>query len=118
MSGVVERNRLAALGFALASALPFITTAKADRIDGEWCREGYHFVIEGPRILTYGGTATTGEYSRHGFRYTAPATDPDSGAEIEMYLHSETTLELFRRVPGVPPVPGPGQIWNRCRVTS
>lgn len=118
MSGVVGRQCLAAIGLALASALPFNTIAKADRIDGEWCRDSYHFIIDGPRILTYGGTATTGEYSRHGFRYTAPATDPDSGSEIEMHLHSETTLELFRRVPGNPPVPGPGQIWNRCRVTS
>ncbi len=92
--------------------------ALADRIDGEWCREDSHFIIDGPRILTYGGTATTGEYSRHGFRYTAPATDADSGSEIEMHLHSETTLELFRRAPGAPPITGPGQIWNRCRVTS
>jgi hypothetical protein len=95
-----------------------LVSAWADAIDGEWCRNDKFFAIEGPRILTYGGTATTGEYSRHSFRYTAPATDEDAGSEIEMHLHSETTLELYRRRPGAPPTSGPGQIWNRCRVTS
>ena len=92
--------------------------ARADAIDGEWCREGRHFVIEGPRIVTYGGTRMTGDYDRHGFRYTVPASEPEAGIEVVMQLHSETTLELFRRQPGASQSNGPGEIWNRCRVTS
>lgn len=91
--------------------------ALADAIDGEWCREGRHFVIQGPSILTYGGTRTTGDYDRHGFRYVVPATEPEAGSEIVMVLHSETTLELTRRPPGTAQT-GPGEVWNRCRVTS
>jgi hypothetical protein len=95
-----------------------LTPAHADAIDGEWCREGRHFVIEGPRIVTYGGTRMTGDYDRHGFRYTVPAHEPEAGTEIVMQLHSETTLELFRRAQGAGEISRPGEIWNRCRVTS
>jgi hypothetical protein len=103
-----------ALGVCLAA-----TPALADAIDGEWCREGRHFMIQGPSIVTYAGTRMTGDYDRHGFRYTAPASEPEAGTEIVMRLHSETTLELFRRPPGATTPPaGPGEIWNRCRVTS
>jgi len=93
--------------------------ARADAIDGEWCREGRHFVIAGPSIVTYGGTRMTGDYDRHGFRYTAPANEPEAGTEVVMILLGETTLELFRRAPGAAGQPsGAGEVWNRCRVTS
>ena len=88
-------------------------------IDGEWCREGRHFVIEGPNIITYGGSRMTGDYNRHGFRYTVPASEPEAGVEIVMALQSETTLTLFRQPKGgATNPPQTGEIWNRCRVTS
>lgn len=93
------------------------TWALADAIDGEWCREGRHFVIKGPDIVTYAGTRMTGDYDRHGFRYTAPPQEPEAGTEIVMVLHGETALELFRRPPGAT-ANGPGEMWSRCRVTS
>lgn len=118
----MDRARLASAmagAFLLgAASLAVSSPARADAIDGEWCREGRHFLIEGPRIVTYGGTRMTGDYDRHGFRYTAPASEPEAGTEIVMVLHSETTLELFRRPPGAERPSGPGEIWNRCRVTS
>jgi hypothetical protein len=90
--------------------------AGAHAVDGGWCRNDRFFVIRGPWILTWGGTYTTGEYSRRSFRYTSPATDEDAGSEIEMHLHSATTIEVFRRRPGSVPRSGPGRIWTRCRV--
>ena len=111
-------GKLAALLLGVAGVVALPAMARADAIDGEWCREGRHFVIEGPSIVTYGGTRMTGDYDRHGFRYTVPATEPESGVEIVMQLHSETTLELFRRQPGATQERAPGEIWNRCRVTS
>lgn len=110
-------RRSAKLGAILAALTA--TPALADAIDGEWCREGRHFVIEGPNITTYAGTRMTGDYSRHGFRYVAPATEPEAGTEIVMQLRSEENLDLYRRAPGAaaPAQPTP-EPWRRCRVTS
>lgn len=114
------RPRRAMLGAAALLALVVVGAgiARADAIDGEWCRESRHFVISGPSIVTYGGTNMTGDYDRHGFRYVAPANEPEAGTEIVMRLHSETTLELFRKRPGGDQSSAPGEIWNRCKVTS
>ncbi|MDX2156518.1 MAG: hypothetical protein SFW09_08405 [Hyphomicrobiaceae bacterium] len=105
------------IGAVLALAALGAAEASADAIDGEWCREGRHFVIDGRNIITYGGTRMTGDYDRHGFRYTVPPPEPEAGTEIEMVLRSETTLDLFRRAQGATGN-GPAETWNRCRVTS
>ena len=56
--------------------------ALADRIDGNWCfTDGRHMSIEGPSIITPGGTRMQGRYNRHGFEYTVPAGEADAGAE-------------------------------------
>ncbi|MEZ5855350.1 MAG: hypothetical protein R3D67_11660 [Hyphomicrobiaceae bacterium] len=69
--------------------------------------------------MTYAGTRMTGDYNRHGFRYTVPASEPEAGIEIVMSLQSETTLSLYRQQKGSPTnAPPAGEIWNRCRVTS
>ena len=96
-----------------------VTTAPAwaDQIDGEWCREGRHFKIDGPNIVTYGGTSMTGDYNRHGFRYTVPASEPEAGIEIVMTLHGDDLLDLVRFAKG-PKSASPPESWRRCRVTS
>lgn len=105
---------LAALASALAAC-----PALADAIDGEWCRESRHFVIEGPNITTYAGTRMSGDYDRHGFRYIAPANEPEAGIEIVMQLRGDDWLDLYRRAPGSPvPVQSAPESWRRCRVTS
>ncbi len=102
---------------ALAASIIAGTSAQADAIDGEWCREGRHFKIEGPSILTYGGTQMTGDYNRHGFRYTVPAREPEAGIEIVMQLRGEELLDLFRRPQGAK-AEAQAESWRRCRVTS
>lgn len=113
-NGVTRTAGLAALVVGLG-ALP----AMADAIDGEWCREGRHFTIEGQNITTYAGTRMTGDYDRHGFRYVVPTNEPEAGTEIVMQLRGDELLDLFRRTPGgaagAQSVPEP---WRRCRVTS
>ncbi len=113
--GTVARSAaLAALLLGLGSL-----AARADAIDGEWCREGRHFMIQGPNITTYAGTRMTGDYDRHGFRYIAPANAPEAGTEIVMRLRSDDLLDLHRRAAGAaaPSSPDP-EAWRRCRVTS
>lgn len=91
--------------------------AHADAIDGEWCREGRHFAISGPDILTYGGTRMKGDYDRHGFKYTVPANEPDAGAEIAMVLRGEEQVFVFKKPKGATASAEP-ESWRRCKVTS
>jgi hypothetical protein len=90
--------------------------ALADKIDGDWCNaEGQHFRIDGSRIETPAGIATTGDYRRHFFHYVAPAGDPDEGQAIDMTLQSEELLFLQRTRSGET---GPTEKWRRCQMTS
>jgi hypothetical protein len=50
----------------VGAALLFAAPAQADAIDGDWCREdGKRMSIRGPDIVTPGGKAMRGDYSRH-----------------------------------------------------
>ena len=99
---------------ALLLVLGFSPAAFADAIDGEWCRDGRHFRIDGPEIVTYGGNRLIGDYDRHGFRYTAPANETDAGARVEMVLRGEEMLHLFRRPKDAPGHDEAPEIWRRC----
>lgn len=102
----------------LALLVAWPSAAHADAIDGEWCREGRSFKIEGPKIRTWNGTETTGDYSRHGFRYKTPPGEPEAGADIAMLLRNEETIEVSRPGAGRGLGAGEPEIWRRCRVTS
>lgn len=95
-----------------ASVLP----ALADRIDGDWCSaDGKHLSIEGPRIMIPSGAEISGQYDRHGFRYSGPAGDPEAGQAIEMQQLSDEEMWLQRTVGGEKM---PVETWRRCQVTS
>ena len=96
----------------------FSSAAMADAIDGEWCRSGRSFKIDGPDIVTYGGTRMVGEYDRHGFRYTVPASEPEAGALIIMVLRGEERLHLFKQPKEAAGHDEAPETWHRCRVTS
>ena len=107
----------AATCLAMVSLAALTSAVRADQIDGEWCNAGRNFKIEGPNIQTYGGTRMTGDYNRHGFRYTVPANEPEAGTEIAMELRGEELLDLFKRPKGAKDN-APPESWRRCRVTS
>ena len=87
-----ERLFVVVLG---ASALWAAAPARADAIDGAWCRENsQRLMINGPAITTAAGSKTRGEYSRHAFSYVAPAGDPGAGSTISMRLINEDTMRL------------------------
>jgi hypothetical protein len=99
------------LRVSLAAASP----AFADAIDGDWCSTAArrHLSIEGPRIVTPGGRALQGDYSRHGFVYTAPAGEAEAGRRVDLRLINDRTMS-FR-----PEGAASDEIWNRCaRPTS
>lgn len=68
--------------------------AHADRIDGNWCRGMKHLSIDGPTIVTPGGTKMTGKYDRHGFQYVVPEGEPGAGETITMVQQHEELMQL------------------------
>ncbi len=89
--------------------------ALADAIDGDWCNGISSLQINGPAIRTPGGKDITGTYSRHAFRYIAPAGDRDAGAEVLMRLLGEQEMLLMRRIGGTE---SPAESWKRCQPVS
>ena len=87
-----------------------VAPARADAIDGDWCRaDGKRMSIRGPQIVTPGGKETRGDYTRHFFSYVIPAGEPGAGATVAITLLSEY-LAHAREGGGTAPV----QEWRRC----
>ena len=104
MSVRVRGRAVLLAGPVAAACLVSAGGARADAIDGNWCGpEGRTLTIEGPRITTPGGTATRGDYDRHGFAYVVPPGEAGAGARVTMRLLDEDTVRLTAG-----PVPRPG----------
>jgi hypothetical protein len=102
-----RRTALAALALAV---LPW-ASARADRIDGEWCDGARSFKIDGARIVTPGGNAISGDYGRHDFVYVIPTGEPGAGEKVDMRLMDEEHVHVsYAREPP--------KVWRRCKVTS
>ncbi len=98
------------VGLALAALLvTWAGTARADKIDGNWCRDGgMRFSIDGPVIVTPGGSRINGSYHRHYFSYVVPPGEPGAGSTVNMALLDPDTVELM------PAGSAPSQTWLRC----
>ncbi len=96
-----------------AAALILMTSPVfADSIDGSWChKDGRHFSIRGPEIVTPGGIRMEGSYSRHGFSYKTPALEAGAGQTIVMTLANENTVYVHY---GEAASITPQETWVRC----
>ncbi|MDH3231498.1 MAG: hypothetical protein OEN55_17040 [Alphaproteobacteria bacterium] len=110
------RAGTAAALVAIAAVLVLLpaSPARADRIDGNWCYRDRHMSIDGPAIITPGGTRMTGLYDRHGFQYTVPDGEPDAGAEVDMVQYDDNTIQVITAGGGQ----SRSEIWNRCDLTT
>jgi len=97
---------LMALFLTAFSPLP----AKADQIDGHWCRGLKLLSIDGPNIVTPGGTRMTGDYERHSFQYVVPDGEPDTGAKITIAQVHDELMQLSSSAR-----PGQSEPWTRCK---
>lgn len=96
---------------AAAAILLNQSGARADAIDGDWCRpDGKRMSIRGAQIVTPGGQQTNGDYSRHFFSYVVPAGEAGAGDKVAITLLSEY-LAHARQGPESAPV----QEWRRCQ---
>jgi hypothetical protein len=85
--------------------------ARADAVDGDWCREdGKRMSIHGPDIVTPAGQRTRGDYTRHYFTYVVPAGEAGAGETVAITLLSEY-LAHARQGSDAAPV----QVWRRCQ---
>ncbi len=102
----------AAPALALAALVGLAGTARADKIDGDWCAPdgARSLAIDGPAITTPGGHAIQGDYSRHQFRYVVPPGEPGAGSAVTLRLRNETTVEIG--------LPSGTETWHRCQLNS
>ena len=109
---VLHRFHMASLAVAMIATAPL---AHADAIDGDWCHAAQNLNIQGPKIRTPGGLEVTGEYTRHSFVYTIPASEAGAGAQVAMQLLSEETMTLTRTA-GTSTIAQ--EVWKRCKPIS
>jgi len=83
---------------------------QADQIDGNWCRGLRHLYIDGPNIMTPGGTRMTGEYDRHGFRYIVPSGETGAGDTVVMWQVHDGLMQMT-----VSSKPNQVEDWTRCQ---
>ena len=105
---------LVGVGCVAAAAMALMAgPARADAIDGHWCRaESGRMTISGPSIVTPAGTETQGNYQRHAFSYVVPAGEPGAGLTIYMVLLNEDTVHLTRG--NSTASSSPPEEWRRC----
>ena len=105
---------LVAASFVLAG---LAGPARADAIDGQWCdSKGKSLKIDGPNIVTPGGTEMTGDYDRHVFTYVVPAGEAGTGDTVVMQLFGDDDLNLTTGPAGG--ARSQPENWRRCNVTS
>ncbi len=100
------------LGLVAVAGLLLPGVAQADAIDGHWCRDMKILSIDGPKIMTPGGTAMQGKYDRHGFEYVSPQGEADSGQTVIMSLYGDDLMRLRRSAS-----PETVEDWHRCQKT-
>ena len=106
---MTSRMLIPLMGLAIAAMLVPIGQAWADAIDGEWCvSDGRYMTIDGPKILTPGGTRMTGNYDRHGFSYTVPSGETGAGSTVSMVLVNDDTIHLTMSAEAQ------AEVWRRC----
>ena len=99
---------LLAAGAALVALAA--TPARADAIDGDWCKaDGKRMKIRGPQIITPGGKETSGDYTRHSFVYVVPPDEAGAGETVSIILLSEYLAHARQGA-----ADAPVQVWNRC----
>jgi hypothetical protein len=88
----------------------FTLTARADAIDGDWCRaDGKRMSIRGPDIVTPGGKPSRGDDTRHVLSYVIPEGEPGAGSIVSITLLSEYLAHV--REGGAAAI----QKWRRCQ---
>ncbi|MFM2422255.1 MAG: hypothetical protein RL291_785 [Pseudomonadota bacterium] len=107
--------RRSSAAFAVLLLAMSTSPARADAIDGEWCRAGDLMKIDGSTIVTPRRNTIAGAYGRYRFVYVIPAGEPGAGGEIKMVMiRGQGVVHLER--PGMSQ--GQYEVWERCKPVS
>jgi hypothetical protein len=107
--------RLAGVALCVSIYAAGACPALADAIDGHWCfTDGKRISIQGPAIVTPGGSHIQGDYGRHSFSYVATPADPGAGQTVSMLLINDDTVHLRIGAPATYSADGSVQVWHRC----
>jgi hypothetical protein len=97
----------------VVSTMLIATAARADAIDGDWCHSnGKRLSIRGPDIVTPGGKAIRGDYTRHSFQYVVPAGEAGTGDTVQIILRNEHLAHSRQGLDAAV------QEWRRCSATT
>ena len=108
----MQRSKLTLL-FSVGALTLAPSLAQADALDGTWCADdGRTLSIDGPALVTPGGTQMTGDYARHTFAYVVPSGEPNAGSEVFMRQINDEIMELR------PTPDAEFETWTRCDFTS
>ena len=108
-------HHLAGIVFCVCVYVAGVRPVLADAIDGHWCFPGgKRMSIQGPAIITPGGSHIQGDYGRHFFSYVVPPADPGSGQTVSMALVNEDTVHLRIGTGPAYSSDAPVQVWHRC----
>ena len=100
-------RRILGLVFALATMLA-AQPARAQGIDGSWCRNEQRLTIMGNSITTPGGNQTQGQNNGDMFSWSVPQGEPGAGGYLTLQQLSDNEAQI-RTGEHAPP-----QIWRRC----
>jgi hypothetical protein len=109
------RHHLAGAALCVSLYAAGVGPALADAIDGHWCfTDGKRISIQGPAIVTPGGSHIQGDYGRHSFSYVATPADPGAGQTVSMLLINDDIMHLRIGGPATYSADGSVQVWRRC----
>ena len=108
-------HRPVGIAFCAALLTAIACPALADAIDGHWCfTDGKRISIQGPAIITPGGSHIQGDYGRHSFSYVVPPADQGAGQTVSMALINDDTVHLRIGTGPAYSSDAPVQVWHRC----
>lgn len=90
----------------------------ADQIDGTWCSPtGESMTIKGEQVVTPGGNAITGRYTRHHFDYEVPGSEKNAGDVVSADQINDENIQV-KILRGAERIREKSVIWQRCDVVS
>lgn len=105
---------LAAIIILVAATQP----ALADQIDGNWCSpDGQSISVDGPNVVTPGGSKISANYDRHHVDFQIPEGEPHSGDRFSAdQLNDDQISVSITRARDARA--GKAVIWTPCRPIS
>lgn len=113
---MLKKHAIAIAGLMLFVSVLGGSVVLADIIDGHWCSgDGRRLKINGNILITPGGRRIRGEYDRHHFVFTVPASEPNGGKDVDLVLVTPDVAHLRYMAGSDERSETTPEIWTRCK---